>query len=74
MFTLFLKPQMWNEKNKYITVHFRFAICCQGLSEAEAVLEAAAKVIEDSKCKTILEFKEFSRIGGLTQQSLDTLQ
>ena len=60
---------MWNEKNKYITVHFRFAICCQGLSEA--VLEAAAKVIQDSKWKTILEFKEFSRIGGLVQQSLD---
>ena len=59
---------MWNEKNKYITVHFRFAICCQGLSEA--VLEAAAKVIQDSKCKTILEFKEFSRIGGLMQQSI----
>ena len=48
---------MWNEKNKYITVHFRFAICCQGLSETEAVLEAAVKVIEDSKCKTILELK-----------------
>ena len=63
---------MWNEKNKYITVHFRFAICCQGLSEA--VLEAAVKVIEDSKCKPISEFKEFSRIGGLTQQSLYTLQ
>ena len=50
---------------KHSTVHFRFAICCQGLSAAEAVLEAAAKVIQDSKCKTILELKQVFYNWGL---------
>ena len=62
---------MWNEKNKYITVHFRFAICCQGLSEA--VLEAAAKVIQDSKCKTILELKGVFYNWGLNTAKFWTL-